>query len=477
MNIYLDMRGVKGLDCCGRKNLQFSVDGFYVAQAANEIKKIWGESPKACVRTYGCQMNVSDSEKIKGVLSVLGYTMCDDPGEADIIVSNTCAVRDHAEKRVLGNIGALKRYKSKAVPPLIVLCGCMAQRPEVSARVKTSYPYVDICFGTNMIHRLPELIYKKITAKKRVIIPELNSSEMVEGLPTVRDNGFKAWLPIMYGCNNFCTYCVVPYVRGREISRDPEAVVEDAKRLIDSGVKDITLLGQNVNSYNGGISFADLIYRINSLDGNFRIRFMTSHPKDCSNELLCAMAQCDKVAKHLHLPVQSGSNRILKAMNRRYTAEKYLELVETAKKTVEGISLTSDIIVGFPGETYDDFRQTVDMVKQVRYDSLFTFIFSPREGTPAAKMDDPVGREEKGRWFDELLSVQEGISRELASQMVGRTYRVLCTEEGRLPGNMAGQTSGNQVIEFPGDKSMVGKFYDIKINELTGVLNGTVVGK
>ncbi len=457
-----------------KKYSAFDPEDAFVAPAAEIIKKIWGNSPKACVRTYGCQMNVSDSEKIKGVLELLGYTICEDPAEADFIISNTCAVRDHAEKRVLGNIGALKKFKAKDPAPLIAICGCMAQRPEVSQRIKKSYPYVDLCFGTNMIHLLPKMIFDRINGKKRVVKNELNDGEIVENIPSVRDISYKAWLPIMYGCNNFCTYCIVPYVRGREISRKPQDIIEDAKRLIASGAKDITLLGQNVNSYAGGISFAQLLREINDLDGDFIIRFMTSHPKDCSEELLLAMAECEKVAKHLHLPVQSGSTRVLKAMNRKYTAEGYLELVEKAKRIVPDISLTSDIIVGFPGEDYTDFCETVDLVKKVRYDSLFTFIFSPREGTPAEKMPDPISREEKGKWFDELLRVQEVIAKERAAETVGKTFRVLCTDKGRTPGYMAGQTSANQVIEFPGDEEMIGKFYYVTVNELTSVLKGTL---
>ena len=472
----MNLKEVDVLGCEDKKYTVFATDDPSVLSAEEIVKNIWGENPKACVRTYGCQMNVSDSEKIKGVLKLLGYTICEEPAEADFIISNTCAVRDHAEKRVLGNVGALKKFKAKDPAPIIAICGCMAQRSEVNERIKKSYPYVDLCFGTNQIHNIPQMICERFAKKKRIIKPELNDKEMVEGIPTVRDNGFKAWLPIMYGCNNFCTYCIVPYVRGREISRLPEDIIADAKRLIADGAKDITLLGQNVNSYNGGITFAELLRRINDLEGDFRIRFMTSHPKDCSEELLLAMAECDKVAKHLHLPVQSGSERILKAMNRKYTAEKYIALVEKAKSLIPGLSLTSDIIVGFPGETYEDFKATVELVKKVKYDSLFTFIFSPREGTPAAKMDDPINREEKGRWFDELLAVQDSVAKELAAETVGKTFRVLCTERGRTEGYMAGQTSSNQVIEFQGDDSMIGNFYDVTVNELTSVLKGSLAG-
>ncbi len=474
LNNFVNLKDVEILGCSSNNTTLFAADSLSVLSAAEKIRSIWGECPKACVRTYGCQMNVSDSEKIKGVLCLLGYTLCEDPSEADFIISNTCAVRDHAEKRVLGNIGALKKFKVKDPAPLIAICGCMAQRPEVSERIKRSYPYVDLCFGTNMIHKIPEMINKRLSGKKRIIRTELNDKEMVEGLPTVRDNGFRAWLPIMYGCNNFCTYCIVPYVRGREISRAPEAIVADAEKLIASGAKDITLLGQNVNSYNGGITFAQLLRRINDIPGDFRIRFMTSHPKDCSEELLKAMADCDKVAKHLHLPVQSGSDRILKEMNRKYTSSEYLALVEKAKQLIPDISFTSDIIVGFPGETYDDFKATLELIKKVRYDSLFTFIFSPREGTPAAGMEDVVSREEKGRWFEELLAEQDIIAKELAAEMVGREYTVLCTEAGRTEGFMAGQTSSNQIIEFPGDNQMIGKFHNVKVNKLGSVLEGTL---
>ncbi len=453
----------------------FSRDEKQLLSAADVIKRNYPRRPLACVRTFGCQMNVSDSEKIKGVLELIGYGMTEDVESADFIIFNTCAVRDHAEQRVLGNIGALKRLKAENPGLLIAICGCMPQRPEVIERIRRSYHYIDIAFGTNMIHRLPELIARRLETGRRVIVTGLNDKLVVEGLPAVRDFDYKAWLPIMYGCNNFCTYCVVPYVRGREVSRKPEDIIEDAKRLVDSGAKDITLLGQNVNSYDGGISFAELLRRVNEIDGDFMIRFMTSHPKDCGEELLSAMAECGKVERHLHLPVQSGSDRILKAMNRKYTVGGYLELIGKAKRLMPDISLTSDIIVGFPGETYEDFCGTLDVVKKVRYLSLFTFIFSPRDGTPAAEMPDPVSREEKGRWFSELIEAQDGISKELCAEMIGKKYRVLCTGEGRKPGFMAGQTSGGQVIEFPGEGRLTGRFIDVSADRLSDVVEGSII--
>lgn len=376
------------------------------------ISKRYDPAPLACVVTYGCQQNVADSEKIKGMLHEMGYGFTEERTKAQLILFNTCAVREHAEDRVFGNVGALKKYKHEHPGVVIACCGCMMQQQHIAEKIKKSFPFVDLVFGTHVIHQLPGLLYKTLTGKKRVFeIPDMDGV-IAEGVPVLRDEEKRAWLPIMYGCNNFCTYCIVPYVRGRERSRDPQDILKEAKELVQNGCKEITLLGQNVNSYGKNlepkVTFAQLLRMINDIDGDFRIRFMTSHPKDCTRELLETMAQCDKVAKHLHLPFQSGNDRVLKAMNRNYTREKYLSLIRYAKELMgDALSITSDIIVGFPGETYEEFQDTLSLIEEVRFTSLFTFIYSPRNGTPAARMPDPVPAEEKGRWLRELLAVQE----------------------------------------------------------------------
>lgn len=434
------------------------------------------DSPKAFVHTYGCQGNVADSEKIKGQLRKMGYSFVDSPEDADLVLFNTCAVREHAEDRVFGNVGALKPIKEKKKDMLIVLCGCMMQQKHVADRIKKSYPYVNLVFGTFAIHRLPEMLYTVLSRGKRVFEIEENAGTIAEGLPAERDRGAKAWLPIMYGCNNFCSYCIVPYVRGRERSRLPEDILAEARELVASGAKDITLLGQNVNSYGKnpdcGVNFASLIRQINDIEGDFVIRFMTSHPKDCTYELLDAMADCKKVARHLHLPVQSGNNRVLSEMNRKYTREQYLDLIAYAKKKMPDISLTSDIIVGFPGETYEEFLDTVSLIKEVEYTSLFTFIYSKREGTKAASMPDPVSYQEKSKWFKELCDTQEEIAAKRTASMVGKVYRVL-VEPNDKDGWLTGRTSGNISIDFEGASSLIGQFADIEVTEAkTWILYG-----
>ena len=371
-------------------------------------------NPKAFIHTYGCQGNLADSEHIKGMLVEMGYDLCDDINEADFILYNTCAIREHAEDRVFGNVGAIKRLKKDKPSLIIALCGCMMQQEHIAEKIKNSYPFVNLVFGTHVTHRLPELLYKVLTIKKRVFCIDESDGVIAEGLPTSRDSGENAWLPIMYGCNNFCSYCIVPHVRGRERSREPDAIISEAKQLISEGYKTITLLGQNVNSYGKGcdfnVSFAELVRRIDSLEGDFKFDFMTSHPRDCSFELIDVLAEAEHFCGHLHLPVQSGNNRILKEMNRHYTRERYLELINYAKSKIPDVDLTTDIIVGFPGETYEEFLDTVSLVKEVKYGSMFTFIYSARKGTPAASMPDPYSKAEKTKWFMELLKVQEEIS-------------------------------------------------------------------
>lgn len=455
--------------------------GKYSDKVSSLLSKRYSEKPLACVVTYGCQQNVADSEHIKGMLEKMGYGFTQDRLSAKLIIFNTCAVREHAEDRVFGNVGALKKYKLKNPDVIVALCGCMMQQKHIAQKIKESYPFVDLVYGTHVVHKLPELLFNALTRRKRVFeIPDVDGV-IAEGLPVKRDNDKKAWLPIMYGCNNFCSYCVVPYVRGRERSRQVEDVIKEFKSLVAEGYKEITLLGQNVNSYGKDlepkVSFSQLLRTLNDLDGDFRIRFMTSHPKDCTKELLETMAECDKVATHLHLPFQSGNNRVLKAMNRGYTREKYLELIHYAKELMgDNLSITSDIIVGFPGETYDEFLDTVSLIKEIKATSLFTFIYSPRVGTPAAKMDDPVSYEDKSKWLRELLAVQEDIS---ASQMAlhkGKTFKCFVFSKGKTGDNyLAARTDGNLIIEFEGDDGLIGTFQNIKVTEpLTYVMKGEI---
>ena len=442
-----------------------------------EIRKR-GEKPLAFVRTYGCQQNVADSEKIKGMLQSSGFDFTDEPENADFILFNTCAVREHAEDRVFGNVGALKNIKRRHPQILIALCGCMMEQEHVANRIYKSFPFVGLVFGTHSLHHFPELMYSSLVNGNRVFERGNDDKKIYEGIPTHRGGTFKGWLPIMYGCNNFCTYCVVPYVRGRERSREKDIIVSEARDMIQSGFKDITLLGQNVNSYGktleDPVSFAQLISEIDEIDGDYWLRFMTSHPKDCSKELIDAIAGSKHISKHLHLPFQSGSDRILKAMNRHYDRKKYLETIAYAKEKIENVSLTSDIIVGFPGETYEDFKETLSLIREVEFTSLFTFIFSPRVGTPAEKMDDPVPAEEKSKWFQELLDVQEEIAAKRCSSMVGKTEKVLIESVKEKTGELNARTSGNIIVELEGDKSLIGTFQNA---EITSARNWILKGK
>ena len=435
------------------------------------------DQPKAFVHTYGCQGNVSDGEKIKGILCDLGFTLTDDLTEADLVLYNTCAIREHAQDRVFGNVGKLKPLKEQKRSMLIALCGCMMQQEYVAEKIKKSYPFVDLVFGTHVIHKLPEFLYRCLCTGKRVFDLSGGDGNVVEGLPIHRDGSFKAWIPIMYGCNNYCSYCVVPLVRGRYRSRPFETVVDEARQLVKAGYKELTLLGQNVNSYNKDLDlslrFPALLRAINDIPGDFIIRFMTSHPRDCTAELLQAMADCKKVAKHLHLPFQSGNDRILKAMNRHYDRDKYLSLIREAYRLMPELSVTSDVIVGFPGETAEEFEDTLSLVKQVRYTSLFTFIFSPRPGTKAAEMADLTPREEKNRRFKALTDLQESIAGERTAAMKENTYRVLVEEKGREAGFLSGRTEGNVIIEFPGEDALIGTFQYVTVTEpKTWILKG-----
>ncbi|MBR1812037.1 MAG: tRNA (N6-isopentenyl adenosine(37)-C2)-methylthiotransferase MiaB [Clostridia bacterium] len=451
----------------------------FTALARELLYERFGDTPKAFVHTYGCQGNVADSERIKGRLAEMGFTFCDKAEDADFVLFNTCAVREHAEDRVFGNVGALKPIKEKNGNNMIIaLCGCMTQQAHIAEKLRKSYDYVNLVFGTFAVYRLPELLYSVLRKRKRVFDVQNESGRIAEGIPAVRDRAFRAWLPIMYGCNNFCTYCIVPHVRGRERSREPEKILAEARELIAAGAKEITLLGQNVNSYGKepdcGVNFSELLRRINALPGDFIIRFMTSHPKDCSEELLRTMAACEKVERHLHLPFQSGNDRVLKAMNRGYTAAHYQELCRMAKELMPDIALTGDVIVGFPGETYEEFCDTKRLIEDVEFSSLFTFIYSPRKGTRAAEMADPVPAKEKGVWFRELLAAQEKIAAARNQSLVGKRFRVLIEErEGDL---LIGRTSGNFTIKCPGDASLVGSFAEAEITEAGNwVLTGRLV--
>ena len=450
------------------------------AHKVNELtSKRYLSKPLACVVTYGCQQNVADSEHIKGMLEAMGYGFTEERTEAKLIIFNTCAVREHAEDRVFGNVGALKKYKLANPDVVIALCGCMMQQQHIAEKIKKSFPFVDLVFGTHVVYKVPELIYSALTKNRRVFeLPDVDGV-IAEGIPVKRDNDKKAWIPIMYGCNNFCSYCIVPYVRGRERSREVKDVVAEFKSLVDDGYKEITLLGQNVNSYGKDlepkVSFSELLRMLNELDGDFRIRFMTSHPKDCTKELIETMAECDKVATHLHLPFQSGNDRVLKAMNRSYTREKYLSLINYAKELMgDELSITSDIIVGFPGETYEEFCDTKSLVEEIKATSLFTFIYSARKGTPAAEMDDPVPYEEKSKWMRELLALQERISGEQMALHKGKVFKCFVYGKGKQGDNyLAARTDGNLIIEFVGDEGLIGTFQKIKVTEpLTYVMLG-----
>ena len=433
--------------------------------------------PTAYVETYGCQQNEADSERIRGFLAQSGYTIVQEAENADAVVMNTCAIREHAEQRVFGNLGALVHTKRRHPGQKIFLCGCMAGQTIVSDRIKKSYHHVDGVFSTHHLWQFPEILYRTLSTGKRVFYVEDEAGSIAEGLPQVRDNTLKAWVSIMYGCNNFCTYCIVPYVRGRERSRKPEDILKECRELIAAGCKEITLLGQNVNSYGKdldcGVDFSDLLEQIAQLEGEFLIRFMTSHPRDAGQKLFDTMAKYDKIAKQLHLPFQSGSSRVLKAMNRHYDREKYLAAVNYAKSVMPELVLTSDVIVGFPGETNDEFEETISLIEQVRYDALFTFIFSPRHGTPAASMEDPTPKEEKNRRFDKLCATQNRISEEIHGAYVGKRMR--CLVDGRDGNQLTARTEGGRLVRFEGDDSLIGTYQMLTITgSTTWSLTGTL---
>ena len=444
-----------------------------------KIHAYWAEqgvTPKAYVETYGCQQNEADSERIRGMLSESGYAIVNEAEGADVVVMNTCAIREHAEQRVFGNLGALTHTKRRHPGQKIFLCGCMAGEPTVTERIEKSFPHVSGVFSTHHLWEFPSLLWQVLTTKKRAFAVEDEAGSIAEGLPVVRSNTLKSWVSIMYGCNNFCTYCIVPYVRGRERSRKKEDILAECRTVIANGAREITLLGQNVNSYGKdlglGIDFADLLAQIAELPGDFLIRFMTSHPRDASKKLFDTMARYPKIAKQLHLPFQSGSSRVLKAMNRHYDRETYLKKVAYAKSVMPDLVLTSDVIVGFPGETEEEFEETISLIQQVHYDALFTFIFSPRPGTPAASMEDPTPKEEKNRRFDKLCAVQNAISEEIHNNYIGKVMP--CLVDGTDKDMLTARTEGGRLVRFAGSPDLIGTYQNLKI---TGATTWSLTGE
>ena len=440
----------------------------YVNQMEQELKR----PLTFFVKTFGCQMNARDSEKLTGILETIGYQPADSE-EADIVVYNTCTVRENANNKVYGKLGYLHGYKKKNPHMMIALCGCMMQEEQVVNKLKKSYRFVDLIFGTHNIFRFAELLVKAMEEKQMTVEIWEGTQQIVENLPNERKYFFKSGVNVMYGCNNFCSYCIVPYVRGRERSREPKDIIREIEKLVADGVCEIMLLGQNVNSYgktlDNPITFAELLREVNKIEGLKRIRFMTSHPKDLSDDLIMAIKECDKVCKHMHLPLQSGSSRVLKEMNRHYDKEKYLDEVKRLREQIPDIAITTDIIVGFPGETEEDFLETMDVVKQVRYDSAFTFIYSKRTGTRAATMENQVPDDVVKDRFDRLLKEVQTISSEKAKCYEGKVVPVLAEEmDDQKDGYVTGRMDNNSIVHFPGTEDMIGNIYNVKLNECRG---------
>ena len=434
--------------------------------------------------TFGCQMNEHDSETIAGMLQEKGCVETMSRDDSDITIINTCSVRENADKRFFGTLGQLKKLKEKNPEYVACVCGCMMQQQHIIDTIKSKYPWVDIIFGTHNIHRFPELLEKVYSEKKKIAETFEDSDQIVEGLPAKRLYKHKSFVNIMYGCNNFCTYCIVPYTRGREKSRKPEDIVREITGLVADGVKEVTLLGQNVNSYRGAgesgseCDFADLIYMINDIEGLERIRFMTSHPKDLSDKLIQAFVDCEKLCNYIHLPVQAGSDSVLKRMNRKYTREKYLEVVERLRKAVPDIAISTDIIVGFPGETEEDFEETLSLVRSVKYDSAFTFLYSVRQGTPAAEYEDQIPEEVKHQRFDKLVDAVNADSAEKNAAYKGRIERVLVEGVSKKNENtLTGRTEGFKLVDFEGGRELIGQMVNVEITEgKTFSLTGKIVG-
>ncbi|WP_035766108.1 tRNA (N6-isopentenyl adenosine(37)-C2)-methylthiotransferase MiaB [Butyrivibrio sp. NC2002] len=466
------LHAVLNNDASEETKLQFH----YIEKATgyvDELKKELGRTPTACVVTFGCQMNARDSEKLMGILAKIGYEIVESE-DADFVIYNTCTVRDNADQRVFGRLGYLSGIKKKKPHMKIALCGCMMQEESSIEKIKKSYRHVDLIFGTHNIFKFAELLCTVFESDRMIIDIWKDTDKIVEDLPIIRKYPFKSGINIMFGCNNFCTYCIVPYVRGRERSRSPKDIIREIEYLASDGVKEIMLLGQNVNSYGKGLpedeamSFAELLSEVCKVDGIKRVRFMTSHPKDLSDDLIKVIAENEKVARHIHLPLQSGSDEILKKMNRHYTKESYLKLVDKIKAQIPDVSITTDIIVGFPGETDSDVDETIDVVKKAQFDNAFTFIYSKRTGTPAASMEQVPESVSKPN-FDRLLKVVQETAKERASRFTGRVENVLVEEINEHdPSLLTGRMSNNTLVHFPGDSSLIGEFVSVKLLECHG---------
>ena len=434
----------------------------------------------AFVMTFGCQQNEADSEKIAGMAEAMGYEILSSPDKAYLIVVNTCAIREHAELKALSTIGQYKHIKQKNPELVIAVCGCMVTQEHRVNDIKFKYPYVDFVFSTAAIHKLPQLLSEKIKKNKRIYCTD-DEYCVAEGIPVRRESNYRAWVSIMYGCNNFCTYCIVPYVRGRERSRKKEDIIAEVRALVLEGYKDITLLGQNVNSYGKDLGvdydFADLLEELANIEGDFLLHFMTSHPKDATKKLVDVIANNKNIAKQFHLPLQSGSDKVLKSMNRHYQLDRYLDIVEYMKNKIPDIVITTDIIVGFPGETEEDFEGTLEALRKVRYDMIYSFIYSPRNGTPAAKMENQVPADVQSKRFSRLLNLQNEIAYEINQKHLGQTIRVLCDGPSKNnPDVMCGRTEGNKIVLFDGTPDKTGKYLNIKITKCeTFALIGDIV--
>ena len=431
-----------------------------------------GRKPTCCVTTFGCQMNAKDSEKLVGILKEAGYEIIESE-DADFVIFNTCTVRDNANQRVYGRLGQLGHQKKKNPDMKIALCGCMMQEASVIEKIKKSYRHVNLIFGTHNIFKFAELLYRMLTSDKMVIDIWESTDKIVESLPIERKYPFKCGINIMFGCNNFCSYCIVPYVRGRERSREMSEILDEIKRLVADGVKEVMLLGQNVNSYGKNldtpVSFATLLSEVEKIDGIERIRFMTSHPKDVADELIAVMKDSKKICKHLHLPLQSGSTRILEKMNRRYTKEGYLALVDKLRAEIPDLALTTDIIVGFPGETKEDVDDTIDVIRKAGYNNAFTFIYSKRTGTPAAAMENQVPADEVQKQFNRVLEVVQETANEQAGTLTGQVLDVLVEEINEHDSSLVtGRLSNNTLVHFKGDASLIGSIVNVRLQEAKG---------
>lgn len=434
-------------------------------EATKRVAAFWGDRPHAaCILTFGCQQNEADSEKLRGMAHEMGYTDTAEPGDADLILLNTCAIREHAEQKILSYLGRFKEYRQKNPALVIGVCGCMTAQEHRVKQLKERYPQVSFTLDPASLPDFPRVLEEVLMGEGRRFLRGDDAPEITEGLPISRVLTHRAWVSIMYGCNNFCSYCIVPYVRGRERSRASGEILAEVKDVIAGGCRDITLLGQNVNSYRGDCDFATLLERVAALDGDFLVRFMTSHPKDVPDSLIAVMAKYpDKIAPQFHLPLQSGSNEILKRMNRKYTVETYLATVEKLRAAIPDLVLSTDLIVGFPGETDADFAATLDIVKRVRFDMIYSFLYSPRKGTPAAVMEEQVSPDDKKTRMAELLRVQDEIALSLGEQYVGRTVRVLVDAKGKDAGALSGRTAGGRLIHFSGEPSLIGQFVQVTV--------------